>query len=552
MKKQKMAKNKGIARICFSGKKNMGGFSTLELLIAFVVMTLGLTAVILVVFGNQEMFVDTELAQRGIYLAERNLENAGAQAIDDIGLLSDFEVADGSYMTELTISDDECFRVVTSEARWQRGLRNLNTILTSIFIDPEESENLNGDCPTTPPEDNWDNPSSLEIDEILTNNGQQASDVDVVEHDEGIFALLTTNQKNGEYTIHVVDVTDIDNVDTSSVVGGFEADTDFHAIDSYADGNNIYSFVATASSTAPLQVFQTSFPPNYPVIPPTITRMSNIDLGLTGTCVGFDPNCPEALAVEYHNNRVYVGAHRAGGDEFQVFTESAGNLTFLMSKNLSHNVNDFDVVGDWAYLATSDNTGEVIALNISGGSIPDFDDTKFDDPDNDSDGMSIYSSNQYTYLGRERDKDEHDFYILRNSEILDTSSISDGVVDSVDMDDPLCTRKVSASQTQTKECLGSGDKIVGITVWGNLAFLSTDSTDSEFQIWDVTEKTNVQPHIGCNAYQFPAKPTNIEFPGELVYTGYPEGRELGFVSVDSNDALRVIYDPDAPDICTEE
>jgi len=57
------------------------GFITLELMIAIAVMVTSISAVILVAFGNQSLSIDTELAQRALYLAEQKLEKAGAFSI---------------------------------------------------------------------------------------------------------------------------------------------------------------------------------------------------------------------------------------------------------------------------------------------------------------------------------------------------------------------------------------------------------------------------------------------------------------------------------------
>ena len=81
--------NEPVMLCFFAPQKSTAGFSTLELLIAFAVLTLSLTAVILVAFGNQSVAIDTELAQRALYLAAKNLDEAGALAISDFDALGD-------------------------------------------------------------------------------------------------------------------------------------------------------------------------------------------------------------------------------------------------------------------------------------------------------------------------------------------------------------------------------------------------------------------------------------------------------------------------------
>src|SRR3989344_5566093 len=68
----------GFTQHNFFFKKSSAGFSTLEILIAFGVLIMAVTAVILVIFGNQSVAVDTETNSEALSKATISLEEARA------------------------------------------------------------------------------------------------------------------------------------------------------------------------------------------------------------------------------------------------------------------------------------------------------------------------------------------------------------------------------------------------------------------------------------------------------------------------------------------
>jgi type II secretory pathway pseudopilin PulG len=92
----------------FMKKATQKGFSTLEIVIAFAVMTLSMTAIIMVAFGNQTSAIDTELAQRGLYVAQKRLEEAAASLLTDFGSVQSEAAAisfDSIYDTQIEVND---------------------------------------------------------------------------------------------------------------------------------------------------------------------------------------------------------------------------------------------------------------------------------------------------------------------------------------------------------------------------------------------------------------------------------------------------------------
>ena len=79
--------------------------------------------------------------------------------------------------------------------------------------------------------------------------------------------------------------------------------------------------------------------------------------------------------------------------------------------------------------------------------------------------------------------------------------------------------------------------IEGIAVAGPYAFLATTDATDEFQLWQIDNPSNIVQPSTCSNYNFPAKPSDLIYADNLV-----------FVAIESNEALRIIYD--SPSICT--
>src|SRR5690348_14650043 len=85
------------------------GSSTVEILIAFAVLILCMSAVIIVIFGNQSVSVDTQTNHEAIYMSGKILENARAQSRQNFLSLISTTTTEKSgnltYTEALNISD---------------------------------------------------------------------------------------------------------------------------------------------------------------------------------------------------------------------------------------------------------------------------------------------------------------------------------------------------------------------------------------------------------------------------------------------------------------
>jgi hypothetical protein len=114
-----------------------------------------------------------------------------------------------------------------------------------------------------------------------------------------------------------------------------------------------YVFTANEGSSSQVSVFSVDSPGS-----PVLISTSSLP-GVAGSF-------PSGLSIRYYANRLYVGTHRTAGREFHIYDVSDPNYPkWLGSIELDHNINDILICGDFAYLATSGNTSDIIILNIS-------------------------------------------------------------------------------------------------------------------------------------------------------------------------------------------
>src|SRR3989344_3648194 len=100
-------KRVGLTGNFWEGRATSGrGVSTLEMLLAFSILTLSLSGVIMLAFGNQSIVVDSRQNNKALYQAKGGLEAARAQARKDFdSLVSTPEVKKDIYRGQIIVSD---------------------------------------------------------------------------------------------------------------------------------------------------------------------------------------------------------------------------------------------------------------------------------------------------------------------------------------------------------------------------------------------------------------------------------------------------------------
>ncbi len=514
-----------------AGKYNQeSGISTLEILIAMVILITTLSTIILVVFSNQNVTVSSQNNSIALYRASQIMERARSQGAGDFNNLvssSSFS-SDAVFSEGLLVTDvNPCKKNVTANVSWSIGSATPQAIeINSIISNPAEAFALGGNCGSNdPPATEWWYPltyrdydlNSIQPTTLQSNTaGVGATSIGIVE-DGSKYAILTTNHSS-EDDFWIINVDDglnafiVNSLETTAV-GLNNADV---------AGNHVFTLTAGSFSTQPseLQIIDIST-----ISAPSLVATKS--LGISGSDSTFNPN---ADAIYYYGGKIYVGTHRTGGNEFQIYSASSP-FNLLGSLEINHNVNEVVVRGNYAYLATSDNSGEVMVIDISNPASlihPDSTGMKYNAP-GDYDGSALFLLNYRLYLGRERatstnDTTNHNFFILDVETPISIVSLG--------------SKKITRNPTQVLD-------ITALNVVSTFAFLGTNDNNAEFQVFRVGNPANIYncaespppgyafPPEGCGKYNFPAKVTDVEFYDNFIYS-----------SIESNATFRIIYDDD--------
>src|SRR3989344_831769 len=135
-------------------KKLNTGVLTIELLIAFAILLINVTGILLLTSGNQSTVVSAETNAEALSLAQQEIEKAKATAEGDFHVLSDYEGIEypsGSLTYTKTldivpVADDDdtpwdeslFMNKVTSVIEWMGEKNQLKSVeLTTIISNPE-------------------------------------------------------------------------------------------------------------------------------------------------------------------------------------------------------------------------------------------------------------------------------------------------------------------------------------------------------------------------------------------------------------------------------
>ncbi|MBI4084990.1 MAG: hypothetical protein HY432_00580 [Candidatus Liptonbacteria bacterium] len=454
------------------------GQSALEILIAIGILALSLSTMIIVISGSQSVSVDSQEANQAINLARKSLENAVAAAKNDFaGLISSSSTQD-EFLKEVIVEDlDVNTKEVTSRVSWVTDpLRPQKVELTTLVTNWEIFSDTGGDTGGGGPSGDWQNPRTL--GSVDLGPGEEATGLDVVNK---IIYFSATAASQSKADFFIVNATDGEN---PYIVSSLNTGAGLNSVDTA--GN--FAFVANSNTDAQLQVIDISNAAS-----PFVANSFKLT-GVAGSgAIG--------QKVFYLDKKVYIGTKSATGPEFHIIDVSNPNApSEVGSFEVSGDVNDIFVFGSVAYIATSLNAKELQILNVSNpASIIEI--GSFDGAGND-DGKSVFvSAGTTAYLGRAGG--------TQNLAILDVS-------------DPASPQQLSTANLSTPSNVG----VNGIYVRDYLAFLVTDDSNKEFQVWNISSSSN--PTV-WSSFNFPQVGADVDFEDNLVY-----------VSVRSNDAARII------------
>ena len=473
------------------------GIGTLETLISLMVVISAVTAVVLVVFNNQDIRLDNETNNLALYRASEIIGKARVLGESDFNLVMASSSINVIFTENLAVSDiSSCRKDITGSVDWSvQADRPQKISLATSLISQAESEALGSDCETTFLKDDWQIECPPQYGYDLIPAGLVASGIDIIKRNSNKYAILSSLKgsfdKNDFWLLDVTDKTSISKISSIHVSPGL------HDID--VAGN--FAFAASDDTIDQLVVIDISDLAN----PATIAYESLVGVNPTGSF-------PQGREIFYYNNRVYVGTRETAGPEFHIFDVSdPANPVHLGSRELNHTIRKLVVRDNYAYLATSGNQNELVILDISDPSniLPSFpgvgnaEPWRYDAP-GDRDGTSLFLLGSKIYLGRAQGTGaNHDFLVL-----------DIGQLDSV-----VLLGSVLLG-------LNPNTAVEGIIVSGKLAFLATSDQNKGFQIWNIADPVNIYEMDSCN---YSEKAVDLDFDGQYNY-----------VANESNNALRII------------
>jgi len=471
-------------------KTEAKGSGILEVLLAIAILTLGISAATMLTFASQSLELDTETSQEALQMAKEYLEDARAESRGDFLAVESFlPVTEDIYERSLIVFDETvCRKSVTSRVTWEVSPGRPQEIeLASVLSDILGSLALGGDCDTLPAGD-WDNPltaASLNID------GQSgATDIDI----QNNLIYLTTNpsaMNKDDFFVYEFNPITL----TLTYLDALDVSVGLNAVD--VAGNYAYLANASTTSTASsdeLIIVDVSDPDNLSVV-------SSLTLGITPNCPSFCPG--GAQSIYYLNNRVYVGTHRIGGNEFYIIdVNNPASPAIIGSANVNHNINSIIVRGNYANMATSDDAGELLIYNVGSPATITFT-GRFNAIGNE-DGRALELLGNKIYLGRQRTPAaRNDFYIL-------------------DVSNPTLPAELGSRNLG----LNPNTATVDIRARGNLAFLAIDDPTIGFKILNISDVTNIVDHSVCTSLNFSENTTAIDMEDGYVFTAHRSNAEL--------------------------
>ena len=465
------------------------GSSTLEILIAFAVLMLSLTAMVSISFGNQSMSLDTETNNEALYMAKGSLEEARALSRHSFASVLAATANESIYTKELEVSDlTPCRKEVTSRISWLVSALRPQTIeLTPGLTSAAEIAALGGDCITEPPPSDWDNPQIFADDTI---NPGKTVDIDVLDK----IAYLGADASPYFY---IADTTGAVQGQSGGLfvtfANGFDLDAKPNSLDAIKSGTKTYVFAAVDDTVDQLRVVDVT-DINNPVLAATRTLSSCV----TGSY-------PEGWRLKVYGDRLYFATRETAGPEFHVFNisdpENPAELGTgaCLGTELNTTVNDIAVqdrmiassLMRFAYTATTGNSREITVFDVTDslnvGSTTEVV-TARQDLSGSQDGQSIFLVSNKLYFGRESASGP-DLYVY-------------------DVTDPTAGVSLIASWDASAD-------VLDLFVAGPYAFVATAKPSDEFEVLNVSDLSNISLVV---EYNFTNKVDRIDYETDFVYT----------------------------------
>ncbi|TSC70244.1 MAG: hypothetical protein CEO12_448 [Parcubacteria group bacterium Gr01-1014_46] len=495
-------------------KNGVNGFATLEILIAFAVIILCMSAVTSVVFGNQLTIIDSELNSEAIYKSGKMLEDLRAISRFDFNLVnpSNSNELSGSVMLtkKIDVNQLDIFtKQATSTVSWQSRGRTLSVSQTTLLTNPDLVSG-GGTCSSVVSGD-WKNPlfTDYEFGKDLLGNSSNIYPISAIDvYKRKLFISISNSSVNNSPTFFIFDVS---NPTTPTLVSSMDNDPTVRLGLNAISATDSYSFVANAKQSnfttclsgtcGQLQIIDVS------ITPPVVIKTFKVP-GVTGTA-----GQAVGQSIVYKKDRktnkeyVYLGlAKTLTGPEFNIINVTdKNNPVYEGGYSVGNAVNSIFIKNNFAYIATP-NSENMTIIDISNPTSP----TKVGgySPTGGSNGKSVYVVGNNVYLGRTFGTNE--FHVLN---IANLGSIS-----------PIAIKDIGT---------GTETSINGLLIRDFLTFMITNT---KFEVWNISDLTNIIPWTPNNLVsEFQNLPggkgTAMDCEGNYLFVSSLPVNDKGFISI---------------------
>ena len=466
--------------------KNNGSI-TLELLIAFAILIINITAVMLILNGGQMISIDTQTNNEALMKAQNLIEKAKSDANLDFNLVNPTTNTDtlppyySNILNVETSATDSTLDLwtkrVTSTISWQQAGRTLTTILTTLLTNKEAINGGDTCSSVVPNPEGWKTPLYYLFPSVTFSgpnaNGIAISDLDVF--NQKLYIGASSSPNTTPHSFFIFDLPDdpsqppvfsgsLDN-NSNSLVGLSAVRTDGN----YAYVANAYTGSAPtctqAANCAQLQIIDVQ----NPVASGWNPTIKNLKIGAV-TAAG---KLAAGTTLFYKNGYVYLGlAKTSSGYEFNIIDVGGGGLPasptnpiWKSGYSIGNGVNSIYVKNNYAYVA-SPNTENLVIIDISdkanpfkvGGYSPAA--APETNGVGSNHGHNVFVIGHTTYLGRTYGTNE--FYTLDTSNPANISTL--GLPQDIG--------------------LGNKTSINGLLIRSNLAFFCYASSISDLEYFE--------------------------------------------------------------------
>ncbi len=484
-----------------AGKKLNNGVVTLEVLIAFAILVICISGVILVTFSNQTVAIDTETNNEAVIKAQEVLEKARSVSRQNYNLVEPCDDFDPSivdcagnvgtfYNRQLTIpisAATECSKEIKSTTSWTIQNRVLSVDFTTTLGDMAKAINLGGDCAISPPTGTG---GDFIVGDTVNLGGDKTNGLDVFNK----IVYIALQNAPGLAFINATDYTNI-----FQISNGYNVGSEVNDIDVARDpaSGRVYAYVARETSTDQLQVIDVT-DPNVPEF------KYNVDLPEVAAS-----SEPEAYRVYYYKKMLYVITKETAGPELHIFDASnpSTSLPKHSVKELNRTVNDIVVVDQTiggtnyvvAYMAADSNLKEIGVYEISSSGVAtERYSLNLLTGNPNADGLALFFSSvsKILYFGRQANSGQ-ELYAFD------------------------ATNSFTALPEKAKVEVGVNP--VGLRVVGKYAYMVTDDSNDDFQVYNADPNLNLSFIRKFNATN---KGTGIDYEDKYVYETMEQGSAI--------------------------